>query len=127
MVEEPVSIIKIYDVLIVTMPADADDATITALQAQVLRAVERHVPKGLVLDVSAVAALDSFFARTILETASMVALMGGRTVLVGVRPSVAIAAIQLGLSFKFSKVRFAVNVERALEILREEASQWQKP
>ena len=57
----------------------------------------------------------------------MVALMGGRTVLVGVRPSVAIAAIQLGLSFKFSKVRFAVNVERALEILREEASQWQKP
>lgn len=125
--DERISIVKIYDVLMVTMPADADDAAISALQEQVLTAVERHVPKGLVLDISAVEALDSFFARTVVETANMVSLMGGGTVLVGMRPSVAITATQLGLSFKLSKVRSAVNVERALEMLRKESPPRHKP
>ena len=127
MVDEQISIIKIYDVLVVTMPADADDATITALQEQVLSAVDRHVPKGVVMDISAVEALDSFFARTIVETVNMVALMGGRSVIVGMRPSVAITATQLGLSFKLSKMSSAVNVERALEMLREEDPRRHEP
>ena len=40
---------------------------------------------------------DSFFARTVSETASMCALMGGRTILTGMRPSVAITATHSGL------------------------------
>ncbi len=127
MVDERISIIKVYDVLIVTMPDDADDAAISALQEQVLRAVERHDCKALVLDISAVEALDSFFARTIVETAHMVALMGGRTVLVGMRPSVAITATQLGLSFKLTQVSSAINVERALDMLREKAPRRNRP
>jgi rsbT antagonist protein RsbS len=115
MLDQRIAVIKLRDLLMVTMPSDPDDPTITALQDQVLQAMERYNPKGLVLDISAVESLDSFFARTIVETARMVALMGGQTVIAGMHPSVAITATQLG--FTLGNVLTALDVDRALEIL----------
>ena len=109
------SVVKVRDVLLVTMPSDPDDRTIGALQDEVLATMERHVPRGVVLDVSAVETLDSFFARTIAETSEMVALMGGRTVIAGMRPSVAITATQLGLTM--GSALTALDVDRALDVL----------
>src|SRR5450759_2577307 len=97
MSKELITVMKVQDTLIVAMPADPDDATVTALQEQVLQAMERFNAKGLVLDISAVESLDSFFARTVVETARMVGLMGGNTVITGMHPSVAITATQLGI------------------------------
>jgi rsbT antagonist protein RsbS len=125
MTEENLSIIKIRDILMVTMPADPDDATVSALQEMVLLAMERLRASGVVLDVSAVESLDSFFARTIAETTRMVGLMGGRTVLTGMRPSVAITVTQLGLTL--GKTRTALNVDRAFDILRDEPQQVHQP
>ena len=112
---ESVSVVKVRDVLMVTMPADPDDATVAALQDQVLKAMEQYWAKGLVLDISAVDILDSFFARTVAETAQMVALMGGRTVIAGMRPSVAITVTQLGLTL--GQTLTALDVDRALDLL----------
>jgi rsbT antagonist protein RsbS len=95
---ENISVIKLRDTLLVTVPPDPDDRTISALQEQVLEAMEKYESRGLVLDISTVQTLDSFFARTISETVQMVALMGGRTVLAGMRASVAVTATQLGLT-----------------------------
>ncbi len=125
MTEETLSIIKVRDILMVTMPADPDDATVSALQERVLLAMERSSARGVVLDVSAVESLDSFFARMITETTQMVAMMGGRTVLTGMRPSVAITITQLGLTL--GKTRTALSVDRALDILRDGPPQVQKP
>ncbi len=120
MAVEYISVVKVRDVLMVTVPADPDDATVSALQEQVLRAMERYDPKGLVLDIAAVETLDSYFARTIAETAQMVGLMGGKTVIAGMRPSVAITATQLGLTL--GSVLTALDVDRALDILSDERS-----
>jgi rsbT antagonist protein RsbS len=117
MANESISVVKVRDVLMVTVPTDPDDATVNALQEQVLQAMERYNPKGLVLDISAVETLDSYFARTVAETAQMVGLMGGRTVIAGMRPSVAITATQLGLTL--GSVLAALDVDRALDILGE--------
>ena len=125
MTAESLSIIKIRNILMVTMPADPDDATVSALQERVLLAMERSSAKGVVLDVSAVDSLDSFFARMIAETARMVGLMGGRSVLTGMRPSVAITLTQLGLTL--GKTRIALSVDRAFDILRDGSQQAQKP
>src|SRR5258708_24366325 len=125
MTEESLSIIKVRDVLMVTMPADPDDATVSALQERVLLAMERSLGKGVVLDVSAVESLDSFLGRMIAETTQMVGLMGGRTVLTGLRPSVAITITQLGLSL--GKTRTALSVDRALDILQNGPKQALKP
>lgn len=115
MPDESISVIKVRDVLMVTMPADPDDATVVALQEKVLQAMERYEVRGLVLDISAVETLDSFFARTLAETAQMVVLMGGRSVIAGMRPSVAITATQLGLTLR--SVITALDVDRALDML----------
>lgn len=112
---ESISVIRVRDVLFVTVPADPDDETVTALQEKVLEAMAEHEPKGLVLDISTVQTLDSFFARTVTETVEMVALMGGRTVLAGMRPSVAVTATQLGLTM--NRVESALDVNRALDRL----------
>ncbi len=117
MAVEKISVVRVRDVLMVTVPADPDDSTVSALQEQVLDAMQRYDPKGLVLDISAVETLDSFFARTVAETAQMVALMGGRTVFAGMRPSVAITATQLGLTFGTALT--ALDVDRALDMLSE--------
>jgi anti-anti-sigma regulatory factor len=45
--------------LMVTTPADPDDLMVKTRQEEVLRAMERYRPKGLVLDISGVETLDS--------------------------------------------------------------------
>ena len=110
-----ISVVKVRDVLMVTVPADPGDETISLLQEQVLQSMERYQAKGLVLDISLVETLDSFFARTIAETSAMVSLMGGQTVIAGMRPAVAITATQFGLTL--GKTLTALDVDRALDIL----------
>jgi len=115
MAGESISVVKVRDVLMVTMPPDPDDASVSALQMTVLQMMEQYEATGLVLDISAVETLDSFFARTVTETAQMAALMGGRTVIAGMRPSVAITATQLGLTL--GRAMTALDVDRALDTL----------
>jgi rsbT antagonist protein RsbS len=115
MADESISVVKVRDVLMVTMPADPDDASVSALQMRVLQMMEQYEATGLVLDISAVETLDSFFARTVAETAQMASLMGGRTVIAGMRPSVAITATQLGLTLGGTVT--ALDVDRALDTL----------
>lgn len=110
-----ISIIIVRKTLMVTVPSDPDDATVSALQDEVLAAMQRVDAKGVVLDISSVETLDSFFARTVAETASMVSLMGGRTVVVGMRPSVAVTATQIGITL--GGIETALSVERALDLL----------
>ncbi len=110
-----ISVIKVRDILMVTIPSDPDDTTVSALQERVLAAMERYEAKGVVLDISAVETLDSFFARTVSESAQMVAIMGGRTVVVGMRPAVAVTATQIGLTL--GNIETALTVERALDLV----------
>lgn len=115
MTGDNVSVVKIRDVLLVSVPSEPDDPTISSLQEQVLHAMERHEARGLVLDLSTVEIVDSFFARMIAETAQMVALMGGRTVIAGMRAPVAITVTQLGLALGTTAT--ALTVDRALDRL----------
>src|SRR5256885_7477411 len=111
---DKISVIKVKDILMVSMPSDPDDPTISALQDKVLHALQRDESKAVVLDISQVETLDSFFARTLAETAQMVALMGARTIIAGMRPAVAVTATELGLSL--GKIETALNLDRALDL-----------
>lgn len=46
---DPISVIKVGAVLLVTMPADPDDATVSALQERTLHAMEQHSAAALSL------------------------------------------------------------------------------
>ena len=115
MAGDNISVMKVRGLLLVTVPADPDDETISALQDKVLAAMEQSQAKGLVLDISTVQTLDSFFARTVAETVQMVSLMGGRTVLAGMQASVAVTATQLGLTLGHAET--ALDVDRAFDRL----------
>ncbi len=119
MSSDNITVIKVRNVLMVTMPSDPDDVIVSTMQEQVLHAMEKYEARGLVLDISLVDTLDSFFARTIAETAQMVALLGGNTVIAGMRPSVAITVTQLGLTL--GNTMTALNVDRALDALTDVA------
>lgn len=111
---DSLSVIKLKNILLVTVPDDPGDDTIEELQTKVLSAMEKYSSKGLILDISSVNVLDSFFARTISETTQMVSLMGGQTVIAGMQPSVAITATELGLHL--GKARSTLDVDSALDI-----------
>ena len=115
MAADNISVIKVRNLLLVTVPPDPDDETVSALQEQVLQAMTRFEARGLVLDISTVQTLDSFFARVIAETVQMVGLMGGRTVVAGMRAGVALIATQLGLTL--GNALTALDVDRAIDLL----------
>lgn len=112
---EPSTINEVYGVLIASFPGKPTDQAVDRLQEELLQAVGDRQPSGVVLDISRVTTLDSFFARVISETASMVALMGSDVVVVGMRPSVAITAAELG--YGFDDIETARDVDHALSIL----------
>ena len=111
---EGITVLKVRDVLLVSMPSDPDDATVSGLQSKTLEAMEQHDVKGLILDLSKVEILDSYFARTVAETAQMVTLMGGQTFIAGMRPSVAITATELGVTL--GATRTVLSLDRAFDL-----------
>ena len=115
MISSNISVLRLGGVLIVTVPSDPDDDTISDLQVRVLQAMEGSPALGLVLDISTVQTVDSFFARTITETVQMVALMGGITVLSGMQASVAVTTTQLGLTL--GTIPTALDIDRAMVML----------
>ena len=115
MAGESISVMKVRGLLLVTVPPDPDDETVSGLQQRILETMDRTQAKGLVLDISTVQTLDSFFARTVAETVQMVSLMGGRTVLAGMQASVAVTATQLGLTLGHAET--ALDVDRAFDRL----------
>jgi rsbT antagonist protein RsbS len=117
--QESLSVVRVREILLVTLPSDPDDSTVSALQEKVLAAMERFQAKGVVLDISAVQTLDSFFARTVAETAQMIGIMGGRTIVVGMRPAVAITTTQIGLAL--GNIETALTVDRALDRVMQQA------
>ncbi len=112
---ENISVIKVRNVLLVTVPTDPDDEYISDLQQKILdKMAQYQTAEGVILDISTVDILDSFFARTIVETVQMITLMGGRTIIAGMQPSVAITATQLGLTFE--NIVAALDVDAAFDI-----------
>ncbi len=114
--KETVSINKIHDVLLVKIPWEASVEEIEIIQRKILQNLEDYEVNGLILDISTVEVVDSFFVRTIVETTQMVALMGAKTIIAGMHPSVAITTVELG--FNLGNTLFVLNVDKGLELLK---------
>jgi rsbT antagonist protein RsbS len=120
-----IPILKMGPHLLVSIQVDMDDQTAMALQDDLTASIVKHHAKGVLIDISALDVVDSFIGRMLANTAAMARVLDADTVVVGMRPSVAITLVELGVSLK--GVRSALNVERGMELLQRATAQSRIP
>ena len=112
---ERIPILKMGDFLLVSIQVDMDDHLAMSLQDHLTDRVVKHHARGVLLDISTLEMVDSFIGRLLGSIATMTRVLGAETVVVGMRPAVAITLVELGLSL--GKLRTALNVEIGMELL----------
>jgi rsbT antagonist protein RsbS len=70
---------------------------------------------GVIIDITGLDIVDSFVGRTLSTIASISRVLDAETIVVGMRPAVAITLVELGLSL--NGIRTAMNVERGIQLL----------
>jgi rsbT antagonist protein RsbS len=102
--------------LLVTIQVDIHDQLATVLQDDLTERIHRTEARGVLIDISALDVVDSFMGRIIGTIAMMASVLDADTVVVGMRPAVAITLVELGLYLP--GVRTALNIERGMDLLR---------
>ena len=92
-----IALLQVDGALVVPLQADLRDAEVDGIQTAILERLAASRARSVVFDLSTVDLVDSYFGRMIRDTAAMCRLMGAQTVLVGMRPAVAITLVELGL------------------------------
>jgi rsbT antagonist protein RsbS len=112
---ERIPILRIGDMLLVTVQVDMHDRLAMSLQDDLTARIVKDRAKGVLIDISALDVVDSFIGRMISNTAAMARVLDATTVVVGMQPAVAITLVELGLTL--TGVRTALNVEQGMKLL----------
>ena len=113
---ERIPILKMGEFLLVSIQVDMHDRLAMTLQDDLTSQIVRRRARGVLIDISSLEIVDSFIGRTLANIAAMSRVLDAETVVVGMRPAVAITLVELGMSL--SGVRTALDVERGMELLR---------
>ncbi|MCX4918872.1 STAS domain-containing protein [Streptomyces sp. NPDC060011] len=114
---ERVPVLQIGQVLLVSIQTDLDDQSVMLLQDDLAAKVVETGAHGVVIDITAVDIVDSFVGRMLSTIASISRLLDAQTVVVGMRPAVAITLVELGLSL--GGVRTALTLDKGLRVLEQ--------
>ena len=112
-----VPILKIGEVLLVSIQVDLEDQMAVQLQEDIAERVVATGAHGVIIDITGLDIVDSFVGRMLSTIAAISRVLDADTVVVGMRPAVAITLVELGLSL--DGVRTALDVERGMAILAE--------
>lgn len=113
---EQIPILRLGHCLLVTIQVDMHDRLAITLQDDIMNRIAETRARGLIVDISALEVVDSFIGRVLGNIAGMARILDAQTVVVGMRPAVAITLVELGLSLP--GVITALNVERGMELVR---------
>jgi rsbT antagonist protein RsbS len=111
-----IPILKIGDTLLVSIQIDMHDHMALALQDDLTERIVRTRARGVMIDISALEIVDSFIGRMLNNIAAMSRVLDAVTVIVGMRPAIAITLVELGL--ELTGVHTALNVEKGLAMIR---------
>ncbi|MBB5873440.1 rsbT antagonist protein RsbS [Allocatelliglobosispora scoriae] len=112
-----VPILVLGDVLLVSIQIDLEDQLALHLQEDLAEKISASSAHGVIIDITALDIVDSFVGRTLATIAAVSKVLDAETVLVGMRPAVAITLVELGLTLR--GIRTALNVEHGLRLLRD--------
>ena len=110
-----IPILRMGRFLLVTIQVDMHDRLALALQDDLTARIVKDRAKGVLIDISALEIVDSFMGRTLGNIAGMARILDAETVVVGMRPAVAITLVELGLSLP--GVRTALTVEKGMQLM----------
>jgi rsbT antagonist protein RsbS len=110
-----VPILTLGDVLLVSIQIDLEDQLALHLQEDLAEKISTSSAHGVIIDITALDIVDSFVGRTLATIAAVSKVLDAETVLVGMRPAVAITLVELGLTLR--GIRTALNVEHGLRLL----------
>jgi rsbT antagonist protein RsbS len=111
-----IPILRIGDCLLVSIQVDMHDRLALALQDDLTNRIVATKARGVMIDISAMEIIDSFIGRMLNNIAGMSRVLDAVTVIVGIRPAVAITLVELGLSL--TGVHTALNVDKGLALIR---------
>lgn len=110
-----IPILKLGRALLVSIQADVHDRIAAALEEDLSARIVATGARGVMIDISGVEIVDSFMGRMLNNISAVALLLGAQTVVVGMRPAVAITLVELGLSL--TGVKTALNVERGMALI----------
>ena len=116
-----IPILKLGHALLVTIQVDMHDRLALALEEDLTNRIVATAAKGVLIDISALEIVDSFIGRMLDNIASVSRVLDAETVVVGMRPAVAITLVELGLSL--TGVKTALNVERGMALIQRRIEQ----
>jgi rsbT antagonist protein RsbS len=117
---ERIPILKMGDLLLVTIQVDMHDRIAMQLQDDLTERIVADHARGVLIDISSLEIVDSFIGRMLANIAAMSRVLDADTVVVGMRPAVAITLVELGLSLP--DVRTALNVEQGMQLIERRAN-----
>jgi rsbT antagonist protein RsbS len=112
---ERIPILKMGDSLLVSIQVDMHDRLAMTLQNDLTTRIADTHARGVLIDISALEIVDSFIGRMLANIAAMARVLDAKTVVVGMRPAVAITLVELGLSL--AGVSTALNIEKGMELI----------
>ena len=110
-----IPILRMGDYLLVTIQVDMHDRLAAALLDDLTTKINKHGARGVLIDISTLELVDSFMGRMLSNIALTSRILDAHTVLVGMRPAVAITLVELGL--ELPGIRTALDVERGMKLL----------
>ena len=114
---EQIPILQLGKFLLVTIQVELHDELAMTLQDDLTNKLARTGARGVLIDISALEIVDSFIGRALAQIAGISRVMDATTVLVGMRPAVAITLVELGMSL--AGIKTALNVDKGMRLLRD--------
>jgi rsbT antagonist protein RsbS len=112
---EQIPILRVGRCLLVSIQIDMHDKLAMALQDDLTQKLVETRAHGVLIDISALDLVDSFIGRMLSNIAAMARVLDAQTVVVGMRPQVAITLVELGLTLP--NIRTALDVDRGLALI----------
>lgn len=111
-----IPILRLKDILLTSIQMDLTDEDALNFQSDMLQMVNKTDAKGIVIDITALDVVDSYMARMLNETASMVRILGAEVVICGMQPSVALTLVEMGR--ELIGVSTALNLDQGFELVQ---------
>ncbi|GAC1600914.1 MAG: STAS domain-containing protein [Ramlibacter sp.] len=114
---DQIPILQLGEILLVTIQVELHDELAMTLQDDLTNKLARTGARGVLIDISALEIVDSFIGRALAQIAGISRVMDATTVLVGMRPAVAITLVELGMTL--AGIETALNVDKGMHLLRD--------